>query len=162
MLPAKSWLILAVLLSHWGYSAPIEQQTQQLTLAQQQLLLAPEDKQTQLNYLAAFPKDFADFLALFHHQELSPLADGHQQILLYQQVILAQPQAGVAGLLQLCSQACIDADAPNYLQQTLQQFIAQQPLLYQQQLQRLTPAQRQHIAAFAKATLSADNPLACR
>jgi hypothetical protein len=77
---------------------------------------SPTTAATQEAYLAAFPTDFREFMAIFMPPDFGQLYDGHEYIAPLRSIGEARPKEVMTKLLHLGAGGTWDADAPNYLQ----------------------------------------------
>jgi hypothetical protein len=78
---------------------------------------SPTTAATEEAYLAAFPSDFREFMAIFMPPDFGQLYDGHEYIAPLQSIGESHPEEVMMKLLHLGAAATWDADAPNYLQE---------------------------------------------
>nr|WP_086939157.1 hypothetical protein [Thaumasiovibrio occultus] len=104
-----------------------------------------------IQYIDAFPQDFATFASVFHSGE--QLSDGHHYIMALGEYAMYYPEDAGKVLVNLAADACMDADAPNYLRMNLRYFIEKHFELYGRYYSQLTPAQRDNVELFLHADL---------
>jgi len=106
-----------------------------------------------LSYINAFPSEFDVFLSVFHPPEFNQLYDGQIYIDALKNMMDEFPNEIGKLLLQLSSKACLNADAPNYLQDQLQYLEGKYPKIYKLYYGKIDKKGRSNIDAFKTASL---------
>jgi hypothetical protein len=122
----------------------------------------PNSSEFKKLYLASFPKSFTDFLEIFHPKKFDQLYDGHIYIHLVDSLASEYPDLAGDIYLKLASEACLDADAPNYLRHSLVAFEQQYPYVYKKYYVGLNPEQQRNIELFKSASLHDGGDGVCR
>ncbi len=112
----------------------------------------PSNQELQKEYLGIFPNKFSIFLDVFHPKNFDQLYDGHEHIMLFNELILKFPNQSIEKLLSLASEACFDADAPNYFRSGLNKFIEMHPEIYKENLAKLDVKKVNNITKFLGAS----------
>lgn len=113
----------------------------------------PISSELKKRYLAGFPRSFAAFLDIFHPKALDQLYDGYIYIHLVDSLASEYPESVGEIYLRLSSEACLDADAPNYLRHNLAAFEQRHPFVYKNYYMKLNPEQQLNIELFKGASL---------
>lgn len=113
---------------------------------------SPTNEAAKINYLKSFPIDFNLFLEVFHSPKFDQLYDGHIYIHLFRLLADEHPKLAAPTLLALAKDACFDADAPNYLRETLIEFKLHHSKLYETQFQKLSESEKTNVDLYLKAS----------
>ena len=113
----------------------------------------PYSEERKQDYLNVFPKTFGQFVSVFHTKEFDQLYDGYIYINLLKILSNEYPVESSEIILSLASEACLDADAPNYLRDALEKFIQSHPDIYNEQFDRLSIEHRENIERFKMASI---------
>lgn len=104
-------------------------------------------------FLNSFPRSFDLFVEIFHPEGFGQLYDGFIYIHLLHELSKEFPNISGEIILSLASEACLDADAPNYLRFTLKSFYKSHPNIYKQYHEKLSQVQKVNIEKFLSASL---------
>ena len=104
-------------------------------------------------FLASFPRSFKSFLEIFHPKSFGELYDGFIYIHLVDSLTGEYPDTVGDIYLNLASEACLDADAPNYLRHNLVAFENRYSDIYKKYYKSLTPEQQHNIELFKSASI---------
>jgi hypothetical protein len=119
---------------------------EQLRIALGHLKKAPHDRSAQLEYIHAFPHDYASFVRLFDLGKR--LYDGHEYVEAFSALANIHEDEIGSTLTSLCSEARYAADAPEYLQQATAVFWSQHTQKFLSLLKALPARKRAHIINF--------------
>jgi len=101
-------------------------------------------------YINIFPSKFSAFISIFQPNDYGQLYDGYIYINLFNQLSLEFPDLAAPKYLSLASEACFDADAPNYLREGLRKFKELQQ--YSREFSKLKNPQKQNVNLFLNAS----------
>ena len=118
-----------------------------------EIYLGDPTENLEVNYLAAFPRDFKTFLDVFHRLKNRQLNDGHIYMHILSKMSKKYPEEVGGILFSLSSEACLDADAPNYLRHELEEFNKNYSNLYASFYEKLNWVQKDNIKLFLNASL---------
>lgn len=104
-------------------------------------------------YLASFPRSFKSFLEIFHPKSFEELYDGFVYLHLVDSLSSEYPDTAGDIYLKLASEACLDADAPNYLRHNLVAFERHYQKIYKKNYKSLTSEQQRNVESFKKASI---------
>jgi len=93
------------------------------------------------------------FIEIFHPKRFDQLYDGFIYINLLDKLADEYPDVVGEIYLKLASEACLDADAPNYLRHNLIAFENKHARLYKKYYETLTPEKRNNVENFKRASL---------
>ncbi|PKN19965.1 MAG: hypothetical protein CVU71_06270 [Deltaproteobacteria bacterium HGW-Deltaproteobacteria-6] len=113
----------------------------------------PNSSELKKLYLAGFPRSFESFIKIIHPKKFDQLYDGFIYINLADKLADEYPDVVGGIYLKLASEACLDADAPNYLRQNLIDFERKHARLYKQYYETLTPEKQSNVENFKRASL---------
>lgn len=121
----------------------------------------PELNRLKEQYLASFPRSFVLFLEIFMPKKFDQLYDGYIHIHLVNALAAESPDVVGDIYLKLASEACLTADAPNYLRHKLVAFEKQYPDSYKKHYDSLTDIQRGNVDMFKSASLHSGGSGVC-
>lgn len=104
-------------------------------------------------FISTFPKNFSSFMAIFQPKDFGQLYDGFIYIELLRKLSDEYPELGVEVLLGLAGNACLTADAPNYLRHTLELFRSNHQAIYKSHFTKLSKEKLKNIRKFMSASL---------
>ena len=114
---------------------------------------APRDLSVQRAYLAAFPNNASEFMAVFMPADFGQLYDGHDYISALTSIGKALPEETMIKGLTIGAGAKWDADAPNYLQNILLDLAVANPKVFVSSLSSLDgPGQTNALTFLADGT----------
>lgn len=113
----------------------------------------PNSSESKKLYLASFPRSFKSFIEIFHPKGFDQLYDGFIYIHLLGKLADEYPDLVGEIYLKLAGEACLDADAPNYLRHNLIVFESKHARLYKQFYETLSPEKRNNVEVFKRASL---------
>ena len=140
--------VAALTLSASVSAAELSDPAQRVKNAYAALVKAPSERNVQLAYLAAFPADFATFLAVFMPKDFKQLYDGHDYVFALSDIGNVLPEQTFAKILKIESTAKWQADAPNYLQHVSIKLALQHPRQFVSGLGRLSPSEQNGVIEF--------------
>ncbi len=109
----------------------------------------PDDEKLKLKFINEFPKDFKTFLSIFHRNDFRELyANSHIYLDLLKHLSSEYPDKVVYLLLGLSRDAKWDADAPNYLQDILTEYIINHFGLFITPFKKLPIREQKNISVF--------------
>jgi len=114
--------------------------------------LNPASEKYKKEYLNIFPKKFSIFLKVFHPKDFKQLYDGHIHIELFNKLAKEYPDLAASTYISLASEACFDADAPNYFREGLNSFKNKNSYLYGQKYNLLSKEKQENIEFFLNAS----------
>ncbi len=121
----------------------------------------PNSADVKKRYLAVFPKSFKTFMETFQPQSFDQLYDGFIYINLVDSLASEYPEEVGGIYLSLGSEACLDADAPNYLRHNLVAFESHHSDIYKNNYNSLTKAQQHNVEQFKSASIHSGGQGVC-
>lgn len=113
----------------------------------------PNSADAKKRYLVSFPRSFKSFMEIFQPKSFGELYDGFIYIHLVDSLASEYPETVGSIYLELASEACLEADAPNYLRHNLVAFESRYPEIYKKYYKNLTSGQQHNIELFKKASI---------
>ena len=113
----------------------------------------PDSAENKKSFLSNFPQSFSLFTKIFNPKDFGQLYDGFIYINLFQKLSNEYPVISVSIYLSLAGEACLTADAPNYLRNALLSFHNDHPDIYKENYSKLSLRKQKNIRQFRLASL---------